>query len=329
MDTIKKTGDMKRSDIIGELSTFIRKQGILENLMQTKKAELGVGPDQLVFVGTADMAEYFWCAEKSILKSRLQEVRFFESYLFDRIVYSFDLGRLNNLPNDHNELLSIGDDISQPDIEVLLRENKVEEPDDEILQSKVAKEGIWLTLGVINGVHYVIGFPDEIAREMNMNMSDTEVREVVFVNSIDDPALPPKLRGVVGEDAYAEKYPSIRWNFNFGKYIMVGTPDGITDDFVYEFKTTKNKYLERFIKPVAETQADLYGHFFGRGEKRVQIREYESGKIFTYQTEVNRQRVKQVYDGFQSIDEGKEAIPPKAWKCKKCEFELVCPISQG
>ena len=167
MGTIKKTGDIKRSDIMGELTNFIRKQGILENLMQTKKAELGMGPDQLVFVGTADMAEYFWCAEKSMLKSRSQEVKFFESYLFDRIVYSFDLGRLNNLPNDHNELLSIGDDISQPDIEVLLRENKVEEPDDEILQSKVAKEGIWLTLGVINGVHYVIGFPDEIARNIS------------------------------------------------------------------------------------------------------------------------------------------------------------------
>jgi hypothetical protein len=161
-----------------------------------------------------------------------------------------------------------------------------------------------------------------------MNMSDPKVREVVFVNSIDDPTLPPKLRGVVGEDAYAEKYPSIRWNFNFGKYIMVGIPDGITDDFVYEFKTTKNYYLKQFIKPVAETQADLYGHFFGRGEKKVQIREYETGKIFTYQTEVNSQRVKQVYDGFKSIDEGKEAIPPKAWKCKRCEFELVCPISQ-
>lgn len=317
---------MKRSDIISDLTTFIRKQGILENLMQTKKDELGVDRDQLVFVGTADMAEYFWCAEKSILKSRSQEVKFFESYLFDRIVYSFDLGRLNNLPSDHNELLSIGDDISQPDIEVLLRENKVEEPKGDILYPKVAKEGIWLTLGVINGVHYVIGFPDEGAREINM--SDPKVREVVFVNSIDDPTLPPKLRGVVGEDAYAEKYPSIRWNFNFGKYIMVGIPDGITDDFVYEFKTTKNYYLKQFIKPVAETQADLYGHFFGRGEKKVQIREYETGKIFTYQTEVNSQRVKQVYDGFKSIDEGKEAIPPKAWKCKRCEFELVCPISQ-
>ena len=317
---------MKRSDIISDLTTFIRKQGILENLMQTKKDELGVDRDQLVFVGTADMAEYFWCAEKSMLKSRSQEVKFFESYLFDRIVYSFDLGRLNNLPSDHNEFLSIGDDISQPDIEDLLRENKVEEPKGDILYPKVAKEGIWLTLGVINGVHYVIGFPDEGAREINM--SDPKVREVVFVNSIDDPTLPPKLRGVVGEDAYAEKYPSIRWNFNFGKYIMVGIPDGITDDFVYEFKTTKNYYLKQFIKPVAETQADLYGHFFGRGEKKVQIREYETGKIFTYQTEVNSQRVKQVYDGFKSIDEGKEAIPPKAWKCKRCEFELVCPISQ-
>ena len=58
-------------------------------------------------------------------------------------------------------------------------------------------------------------------------------------------------------------------------------------------------------------------------------REYESGNISTYQTRVNSQRVKQVYDGFQSIDGGNEAIPPRVWKCKICEFEHVCPISQG
>ena len=318
--------DKKRDRIIRELTNYIRIPRVLESLMHKKKVELNSDQDHLVFVGAADMAEYFWCAEKSVLKSRDSEIMFFESYLIDRISYSFDLGRLDSMPGEENKLLSVGDDITKSDIEYLLKERKMEASNDE-LSFSVAREGQWRSLGIVSGTCYVLGFPDERAKEMIA--TGPEIREIVFVNSLEDPHLPSRLRGVVGEDAYAEKYPSIRWNFTFGKYILIGAPDGITENFVYEFKTTKDIFLERFIKPVAYTQGDLYGHFFGRKVKRVQIRNYQLEKTFTYQSAVNDERIREVYDGFQKIESGGKAIPPAAWKCKNCEFRASCPISQA
>ena len=240
-------------------------------------------------------------------------------------MYSFDLGRIAHLPNEKTKLLSIGDDITKTDIEHLLGQRKLQTFDD--VRFKVAEKGKWRSLGVVDGKCYILGVPDKGA-EVAMSKG-LEFNEAVFVSSIEDPLLPPMLRGVVGEEAYAEKYPSIRWNFPLGKYIVIGIPDGITRDFVYEFKTIKNRFMRDYIKPVADTQADLYGHFFGRSEKRVQIREYESGKTYTNQTEVNELRVNKVYEEFQDIDNGGKAIAPKAWKCKVCEFKSTCKISQA
>jgi len=42
--------------------------------------------------------------------------------------------------------------------------------------------------------------------------------------------------------------------------MLVRVPDGITDSFVYECKTTK-QVLQYYIKPVALAQANLYGAF--------------------------------------------------------------------
>ena len=318
--------EVERNKIISDLVKFIRKPGVLNSLMNEKKLQLVKDPNQLVFLGAADLAEYYWCAEKSLLKSKKNELSYFENYLIDRIVYSFDLGRIANLPEEKNKLMSVGDDITEGNIEYLLSQRKPQTFDSDV-NFMVAKKGKWLSLGVVNGKCYILGFPDNGAK---FGMSkELEFNEAVFVSSIEDPVLPPKLRGVVGEEAYAEKYPSIRWNFPFGKYIVVAVPDGITKDFAYEFKTTMNSFMKYFIKAVADTQADLYGHFFGRREKRVQIREYESRHIYTYQTEVNEQRVKEVHEGFQAIDSGEKAKPPKVWKCKACEFKLTCKISQA
>ena len=62
-------------------------------------------------------------------------------------------------------------------------------------------------------------------------------------------------------------------------------PDGIADRFVYEFKSTKE--LKR-MKPVAERQADLYGYFFRRKFKRIQIRDVLRGKVLTFSSVIDR-----------------------------------------
>ena len=113
---------------------------------------------------------------------------------------------------------------------------------------------------------------------------------------------------------------TIRWNFPWRSRVVVGVPDGITDRFVYEFKATKNKYIALFRKPVALVQADLYGMFFRRPEKRVQIHIFESGETLTWQEHVDVKAAEAVLQKFEAVDETRKFPAPKPWKCKRCEY---------
>lgn len=316
---IKKLVDRELGEIAGN-------QNRLRSLLLSKKDSLGKNEEDLIFLGMANLAEYFWCAEESYLKSRKKELDFFFSYLSDRIRYSVELGSISKFPVSANEILEIGEGIKIQDIERLLQERENQFVYNDLISAKVAIEGQWKTIGVHDRVLYILGYPDEFVGKNDLQ--EFNANEVVFVKSLDDPALPPLLRGFVGEYEWAEKYPTIRWNFSHGYYTIVGIPDGITSDFVYEFKTSRNSFLKGYLKPVAEIQADFSGHFFRREKKRVQIRVSETGNIETYQSQVSSQRVLQVLKGFKLIDEGETPIPPKPWKCKHCEFNQTCSISQ-
>jgi CRISPR/Cas system-associated exonuclease Cas4 (RecB family) len=103
-------------------------------------------------------------------------------------------------------------------------------------------------------------------------------------------------------------------------------PDGITKDLVYEFKTVKTPFLVRYNLPVAVAQADLYGYFFERSKKRVQIYVVETGKTLTLEADVDRENAIKTLLKFHSIDSGAPPIPPKEWKCKDCEFVNMCKL---
>jgi len=135
---------------------------------------------------------------------------------------------------------------------------------------------------------------------------------------------PPMIAGELLHWSKAERYPTIRWNFPWRGYVVVGVPDGITDSFVYEFKTTGNDFLLRFIKPVAFAQADLYGYFFRRGTKRVQVYVREGGRVLTWMDDVASDNAEGTLQRFKRLEEGEEPSPPKKWKCKKCEFRREC-----
>lgn len=309
------------------LSNLATSKHLLVYLLEMKKASEGIEKDQPLFLGMANLAEYFWCAEKSYLKSKKNEIDFFYAYISDRLRYSIELGHTSKVPSKLEDLLMVGEEIDFNDIEHLLSEKKPATARRDPMQSNVAQVGFWRTLGAENGILYILGFPDEGAKQVNLK--DFNYLDAKFVNSADDPNLPPKLRGVVGEDEYSEQYPRIRWNFNWEEYFIVGVPDGITEHFVYEFKTTRSPFLFGFIKPVAKTQADFYGYFFRRKEKRVQIRIYENGEIWTEQSPIDGNRIESVYKGFSSIAAGNKPFPPKPWKCKHCEFKGDCSISQA
>ena len=261
-------------------------EGMLLDLLRLEKHRLGYGENRLVFVGMANIADYYWCSVKSVLKSRRDELMFFTSYLYDRITYSVRLGLVSKEPTSVDELLQIGDGIEFSDVEKLLEEETIK------FREATLKRG--------------------------------SQRENLLYPRVEE--LDAKRRGEILQELLAEKYPTIRWNFKWSNYIVVGVPDGITKDFVYEFKTTSSRFLYNYIKPVALAQADLYGYFFRRQRKRVQIHIVEEKLTETLESNVDVDNALRVLNSFKEVDEGQEPKPPKEWKCRNCEFKDTCPL---
>ena len=272
--------------LLKDLNELLSNKRRLRELLKVEKDRRGLERDKLVFIGTANIAGYWWCARRSILESREMEIEFFASYLEDRIKYSIRLGYFNGdkLPRRREKILSIGDEITMEDIEKLLKENE------EIIRKEYEKVKI---------------SPEEL-----------EPLEMVC---------DPGEFGIICQLAFAERYPTIRWNFQWKDYVVVGVPDGITDEFVYEFKTTGSDFLMKYVKPVAFTQADLYGYFFKRVMKRVQILIRKTREIKTWMEKVDVNNAKETLRKFRDLDEGlEEPKPPRKWKCRSCDYKMIC-----
>jgi hypothetical protein len=85
--------------------------------------------------------------------------------------------------------------------------------------------------------------------------------------------------GNVADILYAERLPTIRlWN-HFKNYVIGGTPDGVAESYVYEFKATTQtgKEVER-IKKMAARQALLYAYVFRRPCIKVQVTQFQLEK---------------------------------------------------
>jgi CRISPR/Cas system-associated exonuclease Cas4 (RecB family) len=288
----------------------------LERLLSLEKERRGVNRGKLVFVGMANVAQYYWCAMQAVLRSRETEFLFFESYLHDRIQYAQDLELIDRLPKSDEALLSVGDEISFSDVEGLLREKAAQFRDARgaVLTEKAIDEH-GKTVMVINP--YVPVSPQFRERLEG----DAKAKGIRIANLEEF----PKIQGKFLQAARAERHPTIRWNFAWEGYAVVGVPDGITDKFVYEFKTTGSRFLMHFNKPVAFAQADLYGYFFKRDRKRVQIYIKEDA-IETWEEEVDETAAIRVLENFKRVDGGWAPPPPKTWKCKSCEFRSVCEL---
>lgn len=289
----------------------------LERLLSLEKERRGVNRGKLVFVGMANVAQYYWCAMQAVLKSRKNEPGFFAAYSDDRIRYSQRLGLIDRLPKGDEALLRVGDEITFSDVEGLLREKTKRFGDvgGAVLTTETIDEH-GKTVMVINPyVPVSPQFRERLER-------DAKAKGIRIANLEEF----PKIQGEFLQAARAERYPTIRWNFAWEGYAVIGVPDGITDKFVYEFKTTGSRFLMRFAKPVALTQADLYGCFFKRDRKRVQIHIKKEDTIETWEEEVDKTAAAKVLGNFKSVDDGWAPPLPKTWKCKRCEFKRVCKL---
>lgn len=301
----------------------------IEGLLQLEKKRRGVSESQLVFIGMANIAKYHWCANESLLTSRNNEIGFFSAYLWDRIIYSFDLGLISHKPSNPEQLLDIGNDIKFNHIEELLKRKAKSIVN--IAKSTANTSWLWVSTYDENGKEAIIINPalkedksviNKIAIEETVKEAKKRGARIANIEEF------PMIRGEFFQIDFAEQYSTIRWNFNWNDYVVVGVPDGITDTFVYEFKTTKTTFLEHFIKPVAFAQADLYGYFFKRKTKRVQILIVEENKKETWEENVDEANAIKTLNSFAKIDNGEKPLPPKEWKCKSCEFykTKICKI---
>ena len=133
-------------------------------------------------------------------------------------------------------------------------------------------------------------------------------------------------RGLFFEERYAEQHPQFRWHFPWEDFIILGLPDGIREDFVYEFKSTKNARYVKERMEEASIQADLYGLFFRRAKKRVQVYCLETDRTESSETNVNKERANQYIRNFKRVALGEHPKLPASYKCRVCEFLETCPL---
>ena len=305
-------------------------EGKLQKFLVLEKKRRGVAPERLVFIGIADTAEFWWCAKKSLLKNKTMEPYYFASYLEDRIKYALELGYIKQIPLKPDRLLSIGADITLEEINFLLKKRSIPSGLHRTpLMMFWDADGnqVWVIKNLSDLNLLSPPFPNKIVLPGDKSVIQ-QARQ--FVSSL-DPNIEvenldqfPRLKGEVFQLLKSEKYPTIRWNFEWENYVLVGVPDGITDRLVYEFKTTRSKFLEFYLKPVALAQADLYGYFFGRDLKRVQIYVVEENRVDTWEEEIDKNNALETLERFKLLDDTGKAVPPKEWKCKRCEFNKLC-----
>lgn len=261
----------------------------LKKLFAIEKERRGVPQNKLVFLSMANIAEQLWCSMQSVLTTQEEEARFFESYLFDRLKYANKLGLFTKWPRKLADLLTIGEEITYAQVA-------------EMEAKRIAKA----------------------ARNWAENAEKIAKIRAKAELLVDGPDW--QVRGQQAEFKYAEIYHRFRWNFSWESYVVVGIPDGITESLVYEFKSTKRaRYKEeRFV--TAGLQADLYGLFFERAEKRLQVFSADTDQIETRNAPVSKEQALWALNNFRRVDYGELPRLPAPFKCRVCRVAESCPL---
>jgi len=315
-----------------KVRTLVSDKDAIYRLLTFEKDRRGLSSKELVFVGTATVAMYHWCPTKSYMLSRINELKYFTIYLQDRILYSYRLGYINEIPGKLEEkVLDIGNNITLKDVEKILKEKsvKLEEQLKSNITSWTGEEGYKVTviersLAIIHYGNIKLAYINPTLKYSVRKKFELKAEELNAL-IVDFDSFPPKIRGIVLEAMIKEKYPTVRWNFEWNKYVIVAEPDGLTEDIVYEFKTTKNMRTYGEIFKAAEAQADIYGYFFRRKRKKIQTYILSENKLLTINENINKGHAEETLASFLKIDKCREFLKPEKWKCKICELRNKCP----
>ena len=186
----------------------------------------------------------------AVLKSRAEETKFFVACLADRIVYAHRLGLVDKLPRRDEAVLDIGREITLADVEELLQRDVKESSGQDQLPAVSNVAFAYDETVDKSGKRMRLINPDlpEAERRLYERAAEAEGVRIMDIEKN------PLRRGELFHGTSAERYPHLRWNFAWGKYAVVGVADGLTKEFVYEYKTTRERYLLSFVKPVALEQ---------------------------------------------------------------------------
>ncbi|MGB9693279.1 MAG: hypothetical protein ACPLYF_00380, partial [Fervidobacterium sp.] len=185
--------------------------GNVRKFLDAEKQRRGVSLGDLVFIGMADTASFYWCPMKSLLANIDMEPQFFASYLHDRLLYALKLGYTKTLPKTVKEILLVGEEITFDDVEKLLKDKEnreLEKPPPYVTLSARTPKG-HVKVMVLN---------PSLSPELKTKLTKIAEKKRFKIVSFDD--APPKLRGAVYEELLAERYPTIRWNFNWENYVV-------------------------------------------------------------------------------------------------------------
>jgi len=133
-------------------------------------------------------------------------------------------------------------------------------------------------------------------------------------------------RGDVFELFCAEKYHKFMWHFSYGRYVFLAIPDGITNDFVYEFKSGSKARFRPERTTEAVVQGDLYGYFFRKRMKRVQVYTSDDRRRESKNSLVDEENAIKYLKNFARVDGGEMPRLPSPGKCRSCDFVASCPL---
>jgi len=317
-------------------------------ILKLEKRRRGISEDRLLIVGVADLANFWWCAQQSLFWARDSELRVFANYVFHgfRLVTpglyeepALMMVEMLLKERDERERLRllklVDDNYKGLDLDRILREvaKKAEkdaevEIDGRIL--RLVREGDKLVI-LEEGVECDLtkGEHDDVCRK---------VLRALCARSPEHASRESELgsrfkRGDLLHEKLAERHPSIFYAKEWDRYVIAGVPDGIGEDFVYEFKSTvfsnsaKYKWrVDNSILPVTRTQANIYAWIFNKRRWVVEIFSCADLRLYKWEGEVDYGDVERTLKGFKAAEEGGEILPPVCWKCESCKYRDHCKV---
>lgn len=259
-----------------------------QELMKLEKIRLGFNPSDLVFVSTGDFSKFHWCPMQAYFALIDHELDKFLGYLQDKIEYSIKLDKLT--------LQTIPNNPKSP--------QKLLQIGDDITLQDISK--------LLKRTEYA-----NIPTQQQIIDAKENLKKCTLQTQ----------RGHYLETIYAKKYPQIHWFVKYKNFIFTCEPDGITNDFVYEFKSSKNRYFANHTKRKAQLQSDIYAICFNKTSKTIDQLIISENKIETIEESLNKERLDSVIKAIKNIIAGNlPKAPLEKFKCRVCMYRNKCEI---